>query len=123
MDNGAVADGDPVADDAGIRIGEMQHGVVLDVRVVADDDAVDIAAQYRAIPDARTRANGHVAEHDGGFGEVNSLAEPRRFAQESVELFYRTFHVGNLIMECGDVADFYNWKCSGFGQKAGDFST
>ena len=56
VDNGAVANGDPVADEARKIVRKVQHGVVLDVRVVADDDAVDVAAQHRAIPNAGMRA-------------------------------------------------------------------
>ena len=84
---------------------EMQHGVVLDVRVVADDDAVDVAAHHRAIPHARMRAERHVAKHDGGLGEINALAELRRFAQKCVELFHRIFHAENLTADVADVAD------------------
>ena len=85
--------------DAREIVREMQHGVVLDVRVVADDDAVDVAAQHRAIPHAGMRAERHVAEDDGGLGEINALAELRLFAQERVELFHRVFHAGNLTAD------------------------
>ena len=36
--------GDVIAEDAGVIICEMQHGVVLDVGVMTDDDAIDVAA-------------------------------------------------------------------------------
>jgi hypothetical protein len=51
-------------------------------------------------------AKRHVAENDGGFGEIDALAELRRFAQERVELFYRILHAGNLTAPCADVANF-----------------
>ena len=60
--------------------------------MVADDDAVDVAAQHRAIPHARMRTDGHVAENDGGFGEVNALAELRFLPQKFVELLFRLAH-------------------------------
>jgi len=92
VDNGTVANRDPVADDTAIIIRQMQHSVVLDVRVVTDDDAVDVAAEHRAIPHARMRAEGHVAEHDSGFGEINAPTEFWFFAQERVELFANGCH-------------------------------
>jgi len=87
VDDRAVADGDPVADEARRIVREVQHGVVLDVRVVADDDAVDVAAQHRAIPNAGKISNRHVADDGHGFGDENILAERRFFAEKSVELF------------------------------------
>jgi hypothetical protein len=51
------------------------------------------------------RAERHVAEHNGGPGNVNAFAEPWLFAQERVELFQRIFHAGNLIPHGGKVAD------------------
>src|ERR1035437_5413938 len=97
MDNRTVADGDPVADEAREIIREVQHGVILDVRVVADDDAVDVAAQHRAIPNARMRTKRHVADDDRSFGEVNALAELRFLPQKFVELLFRLAHAPSLI--------------------------
>jgi len=96
-----VADGDPVADDARKIVREMQHGVVLDVRMVADDDAVDVAAQHRAIPHARMRAERHVADDGGVFGDENIFAERRFFAEKSVELFCQFVHAKNLTRSGG----------------------
>src|ERR1035437_11041870 len=97
MDNRTVADGDPVADEAREIIREVQHGVILDVRVVADDNAVDVAAQHRAIPNARMRTERHVADDDRSFGEVNALAELRFLPQKFVELLFRLAHAPSLI--------------------------
>jgi len=105
VDNRAVADGNPIADEARKIVGEVQHGVVLDVRMVADDDAVDVAAQHRAIPHTGMRAEGHVTKDDSGFGEVNTFAELRFSAQEGVELFHRVLHAGNLTAAIEVVAD------------------
>ena len=96
VDDRAVADGDPVADEARKIVREMQHGVVLDVRVVADDDAVDVAAQHRAIPHARMRAERHVADDGGGLGDENIFAERRFFAEKSVKLLCQFVHAKNL---------------------------
>jgi hypothetical protein len=52
------------------------------------------------------RAERHVAEHDGGSGKIDALAELRRFAQERVELLHRIFHAENLTADAADVADF-----------------
>ena len=82
VNNRAVADGDPVAEDARQIVREMQHGVVLDVGVVAHDDAVDVAAQHRAIPDAGMRAERDVTDDGGGFGDENIFAEFRLPAEK-----------------------------------------
>ena len=86
MDNRAVADRDPVAEDARKVIREMQHGVVLDIRVMADDDAVDVAAQHRAIPHVRMRAERHIADDRGVFGDEDTFAQLGFFTEELVEL-------------------------------------
>jgi hypothetical protein len=101
MDNRAVADGDPVAQDARKIVRKMQHGVVLDVRVMADNDAVDVAAQHGAIPHARMRAERHIANDDGGFGDINALAELRGLAEKFVELPGQFVHAANLARSCG----------------------
>ena len=86
VDDGAVAHGDPVTKDARKFIGEVQHGVVLHVGVVADDDAVDVAAQHRAVPDAGVGAERDIPYDRGGFGDERALAELRLFAQKRVQL-------------------------------------
>ena len=52
MQQCAVADGNKITDDAGIFIGNVQHAVVLNVAVAANLDAVDVAADGYARPDA-----------------------------------------------------------------------
>jgi hypothetical protein len=59
---------------------------------MADNDAIDVTAQHRAIPNARMRAERHVADDGRVFGEVNDFAEPWLFAKESVELFVQIAH-------------------------------
>ena len=98
VDDGGVADGDPVADDARKIVREVQHGVVLDIRVVADDDAVDVAAQHRAIPHAGMRAERHVANDDGGLGDEDIFAELRLPAEKFIELLCEFVHAGNLSL-------------------------
>ena len=86
VDDGGVADGDVIADDAGVVIGEVEDGVVLNLRVMADDDAVDVAAQNGVIPDAGMVAEGDVAEDDARSGDINVLANRWLFAEKCIEL-------------------------------------
>jgi hypothetical protein len=86
VDNRAVADGDPITDEAWKFIGEMQDGVVLNVGVMADDDAIDVAAQDGVIPDAGMIAEGNVAKDNGGARDVNAGAEGGFAAQKSIQL-------------------------------------
>jgi len=86
MDDGGMANGDPIAQNAGMFIGKMKDGVVLDVGVVSDNDAVDVAAQDGVIPNAGVIAESDVAENDGAARDVNAFAKRRLAAQEGVEL-------------------------------------
>jgi hypothetical protein len=84
----------------------MQHGVVLNVGMVADDDAVDVAAQHRAVPNTRMRPDGHVAQDDGSPGKVNTPVEFRLLAQERVKLLRGSLHARILTVGDVDVAAF-----------------
>jgi hypothetical protein len=92
VDYGGVANGDVVAYDAGIVVGEVEDGVVLNVGVVTNDDAVDVAASNSVVPDAGMVAEGDVAEDDRAFGDVNIFAEGRFFVEESLKLFLEFIH-------------------------------
>jgi len=67
MDNRAVADRDPVADEARKIVGKVQHGVVLNVGVVADDDAADVAAQHCGIGRLTASATLSTLSHNSQF--------------------------------------------------------
>ena len=92
VDNCGVAKGDVVADDTRVVVGKMKDGVILDVGVVTDDDAVDVAASDGVVPDAGVVAEGDVAEDDGAFGDVDVLAEGRFFVKEGFKLFEEFVH-------------------------------
>src|SRR5712691_2737057 len=92
MDDSVVADGDVITDDARKIIGHVQYGVVLDVRMVSDDHTIDIAAQYGVIPDARMVSERDIANHYATAGNVNAIAERRRFAQKCFKLLIQTVH-------------------------------
>ena len=77
VNDGGMAYGDVIAQDTGEVVRQMQDGVVLDVRVVADDDAVDVAPEHGVAPDARVIAQGHIAQHDGALGDIDAFAEGR----------------------------------------------
>ena len=60
---------------------------------MADDDAVDVAAEDGVVPDAGVASpKRDVAHHDGGFDDVNARADRGRFAQERIELFFELAH-------------------------------
>ena len=96
VDNRAVADRHPVTEHARKIIREMQHRVVLHVRVMAHDDAIDVAAQHRAIPDTRMCAERHIADDRGAAGDENFFAELGLFAEKRVELFGEFVHAKKL---------------------------
>lgn len=92
MDVGGVADGDAAADDAWEVIGEVEDGVILDVGLLADLDAVDIPAQDGSVPDAGSVPEGDVAEDDGGACDIDMGAEAWGGAEMPVELGEERIH-------------------------------
>ena len=87
-----MPDGDVVADEAGVIVREVQHRVVLDVGVMPDDDAVDVATQHRVIPNAGVIAERHVAHDHRRARDIHAATERRFFAEERVELLSEITH-------------------------------
>ena len=83
---------DVIAQDTGKIIRQVQHGVVLDIGVVPDDDAVDVAAQHGVIPDAGMRPERDIPNDDSGFGDVHAFAELRFLASKVFG--------SNLVLDC-----------------------
>lgn len=69
VDNGAVPDCHTLAENDRKIIGEVKDGVILNVRLRSHDNAVDIAAQDRAEPNARFFAQGDLAYHSGRWND------------------------------------------------------
>ena len=88
MNDGAMANGDVITQDAEEVVRQMQDRVVLDVRVVADGDAVDVAPQHRVAPDAGIITQGHIAQHHRALGDIDAFAKGRLLEQERVELLF-----------------------------------
>ena len=65
---------------------EMQDGIILDVGVVTGDDAVDVTAQDRVVPNAGGFTQGDGACHHRAVGDIDIPAQRRSLAQEPVEL-------------------------------------
>ena len=89
MNDGGVADGDPVADEAGEVVRKVKHGVILHVAVVADDDAVDVAPDDGVVPDAGAIADFHIADHHGAPGDVNAFTEPWFLPEKLIQLLLK----------------------------------
>ena len=81
--------GDPVADDRGSRdaahvgLGDVDHGVVLDVGLRADADGVDVAAEDGAVPDGGFLADGDVADDARGRGDEPRAGQRRGLLVDS----------------------------------------
>jgi hypothetical protein len=94
--NHAVAHGDIIADiDSILFFHAVEDAVVLNVRVVADADLVDIAAEDSVHPDAGVFANNYVADELGGVVDIAGLGE----------LGSDAFVGANHRLDCGCVAD------------------
>jgi len=77
-----------VTHQTGKFVSQVEHGVVLDVGVVADDDAVDVTTDDGVIPNTGLVTQGHVPQHRRAMGDINSLAERRLFSQERIKLLF-----------------------------------
>jgi hypothetical protein len=75
----------------------MKHHVVLDVRVVADHDPVDVAPKHGVVPDTGIIAQGDVAQHNRAPGDIDRFAQRRPSAQKFVELFVEFVQRGLTI--------------------------
>src|SRR4051812_41625688 len=91
-----MSDGDVVSHDARKGVSEMNDGVVLNISMVADDDAVDVAAKHGVIPNAGMIAEGDVAEDGCAASDEDAFAEFGLLAEEAVELFLQFSHGGRL---------------------------
>ena len=79
MDDCGMADGDIVAKQCGEIIGEMDDGVVLDVGMVADNDAVDVATDDRVVPNTGIVSESDVTQNGGAArNAANAVASASR---------------------------------------------
>ena len=83
-----MTDRDVVAENARVIIGEVQHGIVLNVAVMTNDDTVDVTAKHSVIPDAGVIAERDVADNDTGRGDIDVLADGRFFAEKFIQLLF-----------------------------------
>src|ERR1035441_9869426 len=70
----------------------MQHGVVLNIGMVANGDAVDVAPEHGIAPNAGVILQGHIAQNDSSPGDIDSLAERWFLAQKLAELLVDRIH-------------------------------
>src|SRR5258705_10117983 len=76
MYNGVVADGDIVADDGlGFLVSGVDDDTILDVDLIADADAVDIAAYDGIEPDAGLVTDLDISDHGGIGGDKAIISQ------------------------------------------------
>lgn len=63
----------------------MQHRIVLDVGVVADDDRVIVTAQHRVPPDRGVSAEADIADYGCGGRDPVRAGELRGFVADGVD--------------------------------------
>ena len=76
VDDGAVPDGDVLADPAGQPGVGVQHRPVLDIRPLPDFDRLEIASQHRIEPDAHVVVQRAIADHPGARRDEDPLSDP-----------------------------------------------
>src|SRR5207249_788869 len=93
MHDGGMADGDKIPDQAGKFIREMDDGIVLDIGVMADGDAVYVTPHDGVVPHAGIISDSDVSQDHGAVSDINPFAEGRFSAQEFFELSSHVDHV------------------------------
>ena len=86
VNDGDMANSDVIAYDAGEIVRQMQDGIVLDVCMVADNNAVEVTPEHGVVPDAGVMTERDVAQHHRAPGNINAFAQGWLLQKESVEL-------------------------------------
>lgn len=74
----AMADADLVGQEGGETTGrDMQRGLVLDIRPLANHDALDVPAQNAAVEHTRIASDLDIADHHGARRHPNRGMDPR----------------------------------------------
>src|SRR5262245_41446701 len=73
-------------------IRHVQHAIILNVRVVADNNTIKISGQYRMIPDACTAPQGPSAQHNCARRNVHSRTKLWLGQQGSRQPFFEVDH-------------------------------
>jgi hypothetical protein len=76
----------PVPDEAREFVGQMDDRKILNVRVMPDDDPVDVAPNNAVVPDAGLVAEGHGSQHGRTARDVNAAAQRGLLSEKRVQL-------------------------------------
>ena len=71
---------------------QMQHRIVLHIRILTHHNPVNIPPQHRVVPNTRMRTERHIAQHHRGARDINIRAERRFLPQESIQLMCEVRH-------------------------------
>lgn len=69
MHDGAMTDGDVVADEGGVIIANVDDNAVLNVATGADMDGVNVTTKNSAVPNAGLSLQGHITDDDGALSD------------------------------------------------------
>src|SRR4051812_28977993 len=92
MHNRGMADRHKISKNTRKVIGQVEHGVVLNIRVMSDDDFIDVPPENGVVPYTRMIAEGHVTQDCCAFGDVNPLAQRWLFMEKGLELLFQFAH-------------------------------
>ena len=99
VNNRRMTDRHVVPHQARTLVCQVQHGIVLDVRVVPDNDAIDVAPQDCVIPNAGMIAESNVADNHRAARNINVAADGRLSPQKRFQLPRHFRHGNRLIQE------------------------
>jgi hypothetical protein len=74
MQNSGMPHRHIVSNEAGEIIRKVEHGAVLDIGMVSDNDSVNVATQHRIVPHAGMVTQRDIPDDDGSLGEIDAAA-------------------------------------------------
>lgn len=96
MHDRGMSNGHVPSENTGKIISEVQHRIVLHVRVLADHDAIDVTSEHSVVPHAGMRTERHVSKDDRGARDVNIWPDRWLFAEKRFELLFQIRHERTL---------------------------
>src|SRR5262249_46041829 len=90
MQDGTVPDSDSFFDHERMAVRDMQETAVLNVAVVADGDAIDVASHHAVEPDARAFADLYTPDHHGRGSDEDAVVQRRLI------VFKRQYHTRSV---------------------------
>ena len=97
MNDGDMANSDIIAHNTGEIVRQVQDGVVLDIRMVSDDNAVEVPPEHGVAPDAGVLTERDVAQHHRAPSDINAFAQGWASSEETCRVAVSLTHSGTTV--------------------------